>query len=81
MHTLVSARIWGIRDIRALCQCPGVVVFPLYFSLHIFYNQPQRILPIWNILQCNFCLLAEMSGVDVNGDEAPHDLDTHLDSS
>ena len=80
-NTLVSVRIGERRDIRVLCWCPGVVVFPLYCSLHIFYKQPQRILPIWNVLQCNFCLLAGMSGVDVNGDEVPHDLDTDLGSS
>ena len=57
---------WEIRDIQALCWCPGVIVFALYFSLYIFYEQPQRIRPIWNILQCDFCMLAKMSGMDVN---------------
>jgi hypothetical protein len=27
-HALVSARIGKIRDIRALCWCPDVVIFP-----------------------------------------------------
>ena len=77
----LSVRIGEIRDIQALCWCPGVIVFPLYyFSLHIFYKQPKRIRPIWNVLQCDFCELAKMSGMDVNGGEAPHDLDTSLDS-
>ena len=53
-------------DIRALCWCPGVVVSHLYFYLHIFYKQPQRIRPIWDVLQCNFCMLVEMSGMVEN---------------
>ena len=65
-HPLVSGRIGEIRDILALHWCPGVVVFPLYFALHIFYKQAQRILSIWDVLQCDFCMLAGMSGVDVN---------------
>ena len=65
-HPLVSGRIGEIRDVLVLDWCPGVVVFPLYFTLRIFYNQLQRILPIWNVLQCDFCMLVEMSGVDVN---------------
>ena len=62
------------------CWCPGVIVFLYYFSLHIFYKQPKRIHPIWNVLQCDFCELAKMSGGDVNGGEALHSLDTSLDS-
>ena len=63
----MSVRIGGRRDIRALCWCPGVIVFHLYFSrLFIVYKQPQRICPIWDVLQCYFCMLAQMSGVDVN---------------
>ncbi len=76
-----SVRIGEIRDIRALCWCPSVTVLRLYFSLHIFYKQPQRIRPIWNALQCYFCMLAKMSGMDVNWGEAPHVLDTGLESS
>ena len=58
-HTPMSVRIAEIWDIRALCWCPGVIVFPLYFSLHIFYKQPQRIRPIWNVIQYDFCVLAK----------------------
>src|SRR5258706_11600767 len=58
-HPLVSGRIKEIRHVLALCWCPGVVVFPTQFALHIFYKQPQRILPIWDVLQCDFCMLAE----------------------
>ena len=65
-HPLVSGRIAELRDILALCRCPGVVVFPLQFALHIVYKQPQCVPPIWNVLKCDFCILAEMSGVDVN---------------
>ena len=59
-------RIEETRDIRPLYWCPGVIVFPLHFFLHIFYKQPQRIRPIWNVLQCDFYILVEMSGTDVD---------------
>ena len=62
------------------CWCPGVIVLYLYFSLPVVYKQPQSIRLVWNILQCDFCMLAEMSGMDVNWGEAPHGLDTSLDS-
>ena len=62
----MSVRIGKIRDIRALCWYPGVIVCHLNFSLHIFYKQPQRIRPIWDVLQCDFCMVAEMSDMDVN---------------
>ena len=62
----MSVRIGEIRDIQPLCWCPGVVVFRLNFSLPVVYKQPQHIRPIWNVLQCDFYMLAEMSGVDVN---------------
>ena len=62
----MSVRIGEIRDIRPMCRCPGVVVSYLYFSLDIFYKQPQRIRPIWDLLQFDFCMLAKMSGMDVN---------------
>ena len=81
VHPPISERISEISDIQALCWCPGVIVSHLYFSLHLFYKQPQRIWPIWDVLQCDFCMLAIMSGVDVNCSEAPHGLDTGLDSS
>ena len=82
IHTylLVSARNEETRDIRALSWRPGLVVFPLYFPLHIFYKQPQRILQIWNVFQYDICALAEMSSMDVNRGEAPHCLDADLDS-
>jgi hypothetical protein len=62
-HPLMSVRMRKRKDILALCWCPGEVVFRLQFFLHIFYEQPQRILPILNALQCDFCMLAEMSGM------------------
>src|SRR5258706_3991417 len=65
-HPPMSVRIGEIRDIRALYRCPGVIVSHLYFSLRIFYKQPQRIRPIWDVLQCDFCVLARMSRMDVN---------------
>jgi hypothetical protein len=65
-QTLVSARIEEIKDIRALCWCPGVVVIRVYFCPHIFYKQAQRTLSIWNVLKRNVCMLAEMSGMDAN---------------
>ena len=75
----ISIRIGEIRDIRALCWCPGVtIVAHLYYSLHVFYKQPQRIRAIWDVVKCDFCMLGKMSGVDVNWGEAPHVLDTSL---
>ena len=65
-HRPMSVRIGEIRDIQALCWCPGVIVSHLYFSLSIFHKQPQRIRPIWDVLQCEVCMLAKMSGMDVN---------------
>ncbi len=62
----VSVRIGEMRDIRALCWYPSVVLSPLYFAFHTIYNQPQRILPVWNDFQCDICMLAEVSGLDVN---------------
>ena len=62
----MGVRIEEIRDIQALCWYPGVIVSQLYFSLNIFYKQPQRIRPIWDVLQYDVCMLAKMSGVDVN---------------
>ena len=62
----MGIRIGEIKDIRALCWCPCVIVSHLYFFLDIFYEQPQRIRPIWDVLQCDFCMLAKMSGMDVD---------------
>ena len=62
----MSVRIEEIKDIQALYWCPDVIIFPLYFSLHVFYKQPQRIRSIWNVLQCDFYMATKMSGVDVN---------------
>ena len=61
----MSVRSGEIRDIRALCWCPGVIV-SLYFSLSIFYKQPKRIRLIWDVLQYDFYVVAKMSGMDVN---------------
>ena len=80
-HPPFSVRIGEIRDIRALCWCPGAIVIRPNFSLHIFYKQPQCIRPIWNVLQCYFCVFAKMSGMDVYQGEAPHGPDTSLDPS
>ena len=65
----MSVRIGELRDIRVLDWYPSVIVshlYHLYFSLDVFYKQPQRIRPMWDVLQCDFCMLAKMSGMDVN---------------
>ena len=80
-NTPVSVSIWKIRDILALFQCPGAVVSPLQSYPPMIYIQLQLIVPFWNILQCNFCMLAKMSGLDVNRGEPPHGIDTGFDSS
>ena len=62
----MSVLIGELKDLQPLHWCPGVIVYSLYFSLHVFYEQPQCIRPIWSILQCDFCISAKMSDVDVN---------------
>ena len=59
---------WNHEEVvvRSNRWCPGVIVFHLYIPLRIFYKQPQRKRPIWNALQCYFCISAKMSGMDVN---------------
>ena len=55
MYTgLVSTPIKETRDILALRWFPGLVVYPLQFSLLIVDQQPRRILQLWNVLECNF---------------------------
>ena len=49
--------------VLALGRCPGPIGHLLYFSLLIFYEESQRILPIWNILQGDFCMMAKISGM------------------
>ena len=60
-HTSTHQALWH----GALSRCPGVIVFHLYFSLPVVYEQSQRIRPIRDVLQCDFCMLGKMSGVDV----------------
>ena len=50
-------------SVLVLGRCPGPVVCLLYFSLLIFYKESQRILPIWNIVQGDFCMVAKISGI------------------
>jgi hypothetical protein len=75
----VSVPKGELKDIQALDWCPGLVVFFLQFFLHIFNKQTQRIFPIWDLLQSNFCTLPEISIEDMNRSEEPHDLGTGLD--
>ena len=49
--------------VPALGWCPGPISRLLYFSLVIFYKESQGILPIWNILQGDFCMMAKISGM------------------
>ena len=53
-------------DIRALGWCPGELVIRLEIWLLILYEQLQGILSIWDLMHCNFCMLPEMSGKDLN---------------
>jgi hypothetical protein len=81
-HARPSASVRSVEtmDIHALCRCPGPVIFPLYNSFLISYKQPERILPIRDILQPNFWMLREMSGVDLNRSETSHRPSGGLDS-
>lgn len=74
-----STHFKGTKDIRALDWCPGLVVCRRHFSLLIFNKQPQLILQFWDVLEYNFCMLPEMSGMDLNRGEAPHRLDRGLE--
>ena len=58
--------VGGTRDVQVLDWCPGQVVVGMEFSLLIFYDQGQGILSVWDLLECNFCMLLEMSGKDLN---------------
>jgi hypothetical protein len=75
----VSVRRGESKDIQVFGWCPDSVVFFLQFFLHIVHKQTQRIFPIWDLLQSNFCTLPEISSEDVNWSEQPHDLGTGLD--
>ena len=65
-QTLASARIKQTRGIQGPRWFPGLVVYPLYFSLFIVNEQPERILQLWNHLECNFCVMAEISDMGWN---------------
>ena len=67
MKGSASVRYEETEDRRALGYwCPGQVVSRLYFSLLIFDKQPQGIVQFWDPFECNFYLLREMSGMEVN---------------
>ena len=51
---------------RALGWFPGFVVLRLQFHRLIFNKQPKRIVPIYDALECNFCMLLEVNGMDEN---------------
>jgi len=68
-HTQPSAGIHSdeTRDILSLGRYPHTVVFLLLeSSLLIFYKQLQFIPASWDVLQCNFCILLNMNGMDLN---------------
>ena len=56
--------------ILALGWCPGLRARLLYFSLLVFYKESQRILPIWDVFQGDFCMVTKISGMMRNGSEA-----------
>ena len=62
------------KAIRALGWCPGPVVFRLKLYPLICYKQPQLIDQIWVVLDCDICMLPEVSRVDLEWSEAPHRL-------
>ena len=57
------ARNEQTSDIQGSYQCPSLVVFLLQFSFFIFQKQLRRKLVFWNVSQCNFCVLPEISGM------------------
>jgi hypothetical protein len=75
----MSVRRGESKDRQALGWRPGSVIFFLQFFLYIVHKQAQRILPIWELLQSNFCTLPEISSEDVNWSVQPHDPGTGLD--
>ena len=73
-HASASVDCEERKDIRALGWCPGPVVFRLQLYLLIFYKQPQLIGLIWVVLDCDLCMLPEMSRVDLDWSEVAHRL-------
>ena len=69
-HASASVSCKESKDIRALGWCPGPVVFRFQLCLLIFYKEPQRIHQLWDVLECNFCMLPEMSRVGLDWSEA-----------
>jgi len=57
------ARNEQTSDIQGWYQCPSLVVSPLQPPLLIFHEQPRCKLEFWNVLQYNFCMLPEISGM------------------
>jgi len=72
------ARNEQTSDVQGWYQCPSPVVLPLQFILLIFHKQPRHKLVVWNVLQCNFCVLPEISGMAPNWSKTPHALGTSL---
>ena len=73
-HALESVGCEKTKDIRALAWRPGLVVFHLQLYLYIFDKQPELIDQIWVVLDCDFCMLPEMSCVDLDWSETLHRL-------
>ena len=51
---------------RALDWFPGFAVMRLQFQRLIVNKQPKCIVPIYDALECNFCMLLEVNGMDEN---------------
>ena len=70
-HTqpLICVRSGKRRDIQAFGRCPGPIVCRLQRNFHTSSKQPERILPMWDILQLNIYMLpksAVLTQIEVN---------------
>ena len=70
----------GRLDVRPLRWYPDLVVLRFQFYLAISHKQLKLVLPFWDILKCNLCVVAEMSAMDVSWREAPHDRGIGLEN-
>ena len=51
------------KGVLALGRCPGPIGSLLYLYLFTFTKELQGILPIWDVMQGDFCMMGEISGM------------------
>ena len=51
------------KGVLALGRCPGPIGCLLYLYLFTFTKELQGILPIWDVMQSDLCMMGEISGM------------------